>query len=59
MNPDCFRLVVREVWLLKIVALEFMDQSTIILHDFAIIFLYMQILNTTKFPTSLTVLPKR
>ena len=59
MNPDCFRLVVREVWLLKIVALEFMDQSTIILRDLAIIFLYMQILNTTKFPTSLTVLPKR
>ena len=59
MNPDCFRPVVIEVWLLKIVALEFMDQSTIVLHDLAIIFLYMQILNTTKFPTLVTILPKR
>ena len=58
MNPDCFRPVVIEVWLLKIVALEFMDQSTIVLHDLAIIFLYMQILNTTKFPTLVTILPK-
>lgn len=59
MNPDCFRPVVIEVCLLKIVALEFTDQSTIVLHDLAIIFLYMQILNTTKFPTLLTILPKR